>query len=525
MRKSTTKVFLTLALIFLAVGGANSKTELNLPSVWSGTTLEASTYSFGGGWNGAATWAGAYSNLADWSGDDYEYVWVKYSGFTGNLKMAIEYDEWTKQESWGDVFFQQEVYFTEPSGVLGIAIDKTTTFINGSAATDGEHIGEIYAKYVRQIVFQDRGVASTLTIEGLYVGTYAEMLADMGYDTSKNHVLKITNPSTAGTQIYSYKANYSLSSTLTEGKKYTVSAKICAADVTKGTPMKFVLTGLTAKYGNEIYIYANTFYEVSSEFTAGSDNTGIEIEFGFANGVVYIDDVSCVEEGTTTNLVANDDFETPLSTEGWEVPGWTGQSMSQAELAIDEVALPPLKFTIGSAGWTTICASAPVQVTNDVEAYYAKYDTEKENVKLTPVTSIHQWGRGILHGDAGDYYFPQIAAADVTANWDDNGLKVSWGEIIGDGSTIYVLAKKDDVVGFYLLEADATIPSGKAYLEIPASAPSYSYIGFGDGTTAIDGVRNQMEEVREGIFDLSGRRVANPTKGLYIVNGKKVIIK
>ena len=34
-----------------------------------------------------------------------------------------------------------------------------------------------------------------------------------------------------------------------------------------------------------------------------------------------------------------------------------------------------------------------------------------------------------------------------------------------------------------------------------------------------------MEEVRGDFFDLQGRKVANPTKGLYIVNGKKVVIK
>ena len=45
------------------------------------------------------------------------------------------------------------------------------------------------------------------------------------------------------------------------------------------------------------------------------------------------------------------------------------------------------------------------------------------------------------------------------------------------------------------------------------------------GTTGIDDVRSQMEEGRSVVYDLQGRQVMNPTKGLYIINGKKVVIK
>ena len=50
-------------------------------------------------------------------------------------------------------------------------------------------------------------------------------------------------------------------------------------------------------------------------------------------------------------------------------------------------------------------------------------------------------------------------------------------------------------------------------------------IGGGGDTTGINDVRSETEEVRGGLFDLQGRRVEKPGKGLYIVNGKKVVIK
>ena len=47
----------------------------------------------------------------------------------------------------------------------------------------------------------------------------------------------------------------------------------------------------------------------------------------------------------------------------------------------------------------------------------------------------------------------------------------------------------------------------------------------GEGTTAIGEVRSLTEEVRGEIYDLNGRRVETPSKGIYILNGKKVVIK
>jgi hypothetical protein len=90
-------------------------------------------------------------------------------------------------------------------------------------------------------------------------------------------------------------------------------------------------------------------------------------------------------------------------------------------------------------------------------------------------------------------------------------------------STTYVLNKKNDVVGFYKLKAGKTVGVGKAYLTYPStSAPEF--LAF-DETTSVADVRSKMSDVRGDYFDLQGRRVTQPTKGLYIVNGRKVVIK
>ena len=80
---------------------------------------------------------------------------------------------------------------------------------------------------------------------------------------------------------------------------------------------------------------------------------------------------------------------------------------------------------------------------------------------------------------------------------------------------------------------------GKAYLKVseneakdPSSAALTRSFVFGGGseTTGIDGITIMGTDVQrhgtiEGIFDLQGRKISNPTKGIYIKNNKKVIIK
>ena len=70
------------------------------------------------------------------------------------------------------------------------------------------------------------------------------------------------------------------------------------------------------------------------------------------------------------------------------------------------------------------------------------------------------------------------------------------------------------------------IAANKAYLAVPASvAGARNGFAFGDdSTTGISNV-NVNENVNGSVYDLQGRKVSTPGKGLYIVNGKKVVIK
>ena len=88
----------------------------------------------------------------------------------------------------------------------------------------------------------------------------------------------------------------------------------------------------------------------------------------------------------------------------------------------------------------------------------------------------------------------------------------------------YALANAGAGLGFYKVGNGTTIPAGKAYLKIDKAASSNFYsIDPDDNTTAI---KNMKVGKNDNVYyDLSGRRVLYPKKGLYIMNGKKVIIK
>ena len=93
----------------------------------------------------------------------------------------------------------------------------------------------------------------------------------------------------------------------------------------------------------------------------------------------------------------------------------------------------------------------------------------------------------------------------------------------GESKTNYILNKIDGVIGFYLANGK-NVAAGKAYLQVPGNSVR-AFFGFGDFETGINIVEAQPAALSTGAYDLQGRRIAAPAKGLYIVNGKKMLVK
>ena len=185
--------------------------------------------------------------------------------------------------------------------------------------------------------------------------------------------------------------------------------------------------------------------------------------------------------------------------------------------------------TIGATGYTTL--ASPVALDLDalpegVTAYYAESANDKY-VSLAEATGKVKAGTGlILAGKANTY---EIPVADEGEEIEGNLLVGCVEETeVEKAANRYVLVANGTEAEFQsLAENGATIPAGKAYLEVEDGTANGAklYISFGEGdATAIEGV--EAAAAADGIiYNIAGQRVANPTKGIYIVNGKKVLVK
>ena len=156
-----------------------------------------------------------------------------------------------------------------------------------------------------------------------------------------------------------------------------------------------------------------------------------------------------------------------------------------------------------------------------LEAYIAK--EESGAITLSKVNKVPAGTGVLLRATAGGTSFnvPVTSATtdDVTGNLfvRGTGAAVSYGS----GPYNYVLSIVDGKIGFYKANNN-TVATNRAYLQTTIAAGARLEI---DGMTGITGVNLNENQNENRYYDLQGRYVAQPTKGLYIVNGRKVVIK
>ncbi len=181
-----------------------------------------------------------------------------------------------------------------------------------------------------------------------------------------------------------------------------------------------------------------------------------------------------------------------------------------------------------------------------LQAYYASA-VATGSVTLTPMDITWDWQGYIIKGSEGEYDVLESLTEDGDSYYPStNYLKcnIYESDVYDSGKNRYIFAMKKNgdasSVGFYKLAGSHTLAANKAYLETdsdltpsssdpgpstPAPALNLIFGGEGEGTTAINTV-SKNPVVEDGIYySLQGVAVKNPSKGLYILNGKKVIVK
>ena len=181
-------------------------------------------------------------------------------------------------------------------------------------------------------------------------------------------------------------------------------------------------------------------------------------------------------------------------------------------------------ITIASSGYSTIASGYGLDFANATPAGLEAYVVSDVSASAVTLAAVDEAPTGtgvILKGTAGETYTIPVKA-DATLDG-TNKLQAAVNSTGIDANSVYILKGGK----FCLVTAASIVPAGKAYLlasDVPASAPELVF-DFGNEATNIADVRSKMEDVRGEVYNLNGQRVAQPTKGLYIVNGKKVVIK
>ena len=191
---------------------------------------------------------------------------------------------------------------------------------------------------------------------------------------------------------------------------------------------------------------------------------------------------------------------------------------------------------VSEAGWATKYFAESVHVPAGVNAYIV---TGAENGWITKSQiaegEVIPANTGILLENAGEHKFAKTVSYSYTLA--DNLMRGSVEDTYVEG-TAYVLANDSELgVGMYKAklnkDAEGNVGTthflnnaGKAYLVLPAEQSTVAYYGFDwAGTTGIDEITEQRAESKD-IYDLTGRRVeAITAPGIYVVNGKKVLVK
>ena len=159
-------------------------------------------------------------------------------------------------------------------------------------------------------------------------------------DQGPNHVLVVDN-GTAGSNSWDKQCNTMLNASMTIGKTYIVKAQIKADNpgecalwpIWTTSPKKNQWGGSEDVQYLAAVNLKSDFDEYTWKFTANFAIDKIQFAFGLIGGKVYFDDVSCVEEGTTTEMVINGNFESDDLSK-WEVISWNGQKMSIQEYGV-----------------------------------------------------------------------------------------------------------------------------------------------------------------------------------------------
>lgn len=351
--------------------------------------------------------------------------------------------------------------------------------------------------------------------------------------------------------------------TFTPGENNRTSYTACNGEIIKGGYIVNSVAGITMTYGGtsaDTWSYATDrpgAYLTDDATVSGSTPTGntylifnpvvngiltISNYFFLGNGNchLYLSDGSNVEDKGFGKGSGNGSYTNNLSTilkagDTYYVYFADGYGCARFQGFTFTPTPATIPATIGGTGFATFSSEYPLDFSATTTKAYAASLTDDNTVLLSPVTTVPANTGLLLKGATEDI---PVKAGFVSAPeinlfvglLEETTIPATDAE---NNSFNYVLAKGSNGLGFYNLASNKTIGAGKAYLHTTTALAAdgdnarVAWLFSDDDMTGIQELKNSRTEGLKAVdcYNLSGQRVSQPTKGLYIVNGKKVIMK
>ena len=271
---------------------------------------------------------------------------------------------------------------------------------------------------------------------------------------------------------------------------------------------------------NPPYFFANDQKQTFPVKT-GSENSMHTAAVSFSAGLYTIDPITVTVTDHTLTIGAKNEVSKSL----WCI--WDNFNLEMIDCSESQdisVNVGPLEYATLYYGKLDL--SIPEGVTASIVE-----SVDNRRINLVELNDVIPAGTGVvLQATTGTYDFPVLYDSEESSV--DNMLLGTDEETTIEyeaGSKYYILSALDDVVGFYLANRESSFTNGahKAYLVVPESEQTDGVNAYvfhrTDGILNVDAEKN----VDPNVYTISGIRVDGKklAKGLYIVDGKKIIIK
>lgn len=188
-----------------------------------------------------------------------------------------------------------------------------------------------------------------------------------------------------------------------------------------------------------------------------------------------------------------------------------------------EITAVSIPAKLNASGYATFASTYALDFSDDTEfSAWQITDITTSAITFSQIKGAVAAGTGVLlKGTASSTINIPVAASGTDIS--------TTNKLVGITTATAIIADQYyGLSGNKFVKVNAgTVKAGKALLpasKIPTTARELKFV-FEDETTAIRGIENGQLRMENSFFDLQGRKIAKPTKGLYIKNGKKVVFK